>query len=106
MKETHFVTIDENIRVDIRFKLEKKEVVDFAINVSVVNEDKTEDVYRVDTKHVHLHEQKFWISEKPMDLEDDYSSYKKAFLTKKEEVRKNYKKWVENYENAKRKNRR
>ena len=106
MKETHFITIDENIRIDIRFKREKKEIKDFAINVSLMNEDLAEDVYRVDTKHGHLHEQKFWVSEKPMDLESDYSSYTKAFLVKKEEVRNNYKKWVKNYENAKRKNRR
>jgi len=96
-RQTHVTEIRELptgdvVRIDFRFVAEKGKIKDFAINVALVKDEKTEDVYRVDTKHKYLHEQRFWISPEPKEL--DYVNYNVAFKDKKEEVLKNYEKWV------------
>ena len=96
-RETHFTVVREllsgdTVRIDFRFAAEKGKIKDFAINVALVEDERAEDVYRVDTKHKYLHEQRFWVSPEPKEL--DYVNYNAAFKDKKEEVLKNYKKWV------------
>ena len=86
------------VRLDFRWSTVKKRVSDFAINVSILKDEKSIDVYRVDTKHKHLHEQKFWKSPRPMPIDMDYND---AFIKKKEEVFNNYERWVKLFKIAK-----
>jgi hypothetical protein len=84
-------------RLDFRWVIEKGKITDFAINVSLLEGEKSRDVYRVDTKHGYLHEQRFWISPKPKALDIDHNT---AFIVKKNEVFGNYGRWVELFKEA------
>lgn len=104
-REFHFADVEDlpdgdAVRIDVRWKIEKGKVKDFAINVTLLENDKASDVFRVDTKHGYLHEQKFWRSPKTIPL--DYQNYNIAFIEKKDEVFKRYKRWVELYKEARR----
>jgi hypothetical protein len=81
----------EVIRLDFKWIKEKNMIVDFSINVSMLEDETKIDIYRIDTNHGYLHEHKFWKSNKPEKLDIDYT---KAFMEKKNEVLDNYKKWV------------
>ena len=99
----HFTEIRETesgdvVRLDFRFEVRKGRMTDFAINVAVLDGEKSADVYRVDTKHRLLHEQRFWVSPELRKL--DYADYGAAFVAKKDEVYRNYKKWVKNFRAA------
>lgn len=95
MKEKSFTyRKDKDTRIDVRFKVDKGKIVFFCINLSLIKGDKIYDVYRVDTAHGYLHEQKFWRSSKPKKLGGDYNA---VFKEKKGEVIKNYKKYIKYY---------
>lgn len=79
------------IRLDFNWIKEKNVIVDFSINVSMLEEETKIDIYRIDTSHGYLHEHKFWKSNKPERLDIDYT---KALIDKKKEVLDSYKKWV------------
>lgn len=79
------------VRLNFRWVIEKSKMIDFAINVSLLEGERLVDVYRADTKHGYLHEQRFWISGKPKPLDMNYNA---AFVKKKDEVFENYARWV------------
>lgn len=81
----------EVVRLDFKWIMEKSKVVDFSINVSIIEDDTMIEIYRVDTNHGYLHEHRFWKSNKPEQLN---MGYNEAFVEKKKEVLNNYKKWV------------
>lgn len=97
--EKHFTHIEDDARVDFRFIIEKHRIVHFSINVSIITERRNNiDVYRVDTAHGCLHEQKFWISSKPKYLEKKQKeNYSTIFNQKRKEVLENYIRWVKLY---------
>lgn len=84
-------------RLDFRWVIKRGKIIDFAINISLLEDEKSTDVYRVDTKHKYLHEQKFWISPKPKELDMDYNA---AFVEKKKEVFENYERWIKLFKEA------
>lgn len=85
------------VRLDFRWVIDKGKINDFAINVSLLENAKSVDVYRADTKHGHLHEQRFWISKKPRPLD---MSYNAAFAKGKNEVFENYARWIKLFKEA------
>ncbi len=84
-------------RLDFRWMIKKGKVIDFAINASLLEDGKFTDVYRVDTKHGYLHEQRFWISPKPIPLDMDYNS---AFVERKKEVFEKHERWIRLFKEA------
>lgn len=49
----------------------------------------------MDTAHNYLHEQKFWITPEPRDLEKEYlGDYNAAYEKKREEVLEKFRDWV------------
>ena len=78
------------VRLDFRWVAKKGRITDFSINVSVLEDEKSIDVYRIDTKHGYVHEHRFWRSQ-VMKLDMDYN---KAFAEKKKEVLENYQRWI------------
>ena len=80
----------ETARVDIYWKSEKGKILEFSINLSILNETESSDVYRIDTAHGSLHEHKFWKTEKPEKINLDYTE---AFREKIDKVLENYMKW-------------
>ena len=84
-------------RLDFRWVIKRGKIIDFAINVSLLEGENFIDVFRVDTKHGYLHEQRFWISPKPKGLNMDYNT---AFVEKKKEVFENYERWIKLFKEA------
>ena len=80
----------ETARIDIYWKSEKGRIMQFSINLCILKETENRDVYRIDTEHGSLHEHRFWGSEKPKKIEEDYT---KAFREKRDEVLENYLEW-------------
>src|SRR3989344_2937581 len=98
MREKHFTEIKDDIRIDYRFIIEKGKIKHFSINVSILKENKSEDVFRVDTAHKGLHVQKFWISPKPKYLENKRKeNYNSEFNYWRKEVKENFERWAKIY---------
>lgn len=91
-KEFHITEIKDDARIDFSWKMIKGKITFFAINVSLLEDDERHDVYRVDTSHGYLHEQKFWRSPKPKKLEE--MDYNAAFIASKKEVLENFERWI------------
>ena len=79
--------------IDARIEVEKGAVLNFAINYRILINSEWRQVYRIDTAHGYLHEQRYWISTESMRLR----AKEKLFPTRKEllnhcidEVRRNY----------------
>ncbi len=66
--------------LDIRIEVDKGEVLNFSVNYRILIGEEWRQVYRIDTAHGYLHEQRYWISTESIRLEPK----EKAFTTKKE----------------------
>jgi hypothetical protein len=95
--EIRDIATGEIVRLDFRWVMERGKIKDLAINVTLLEGKKSIDVYRVDTKHGYLHEQRFWITPKPKPLDLDYNI---AFVNKKKEVFDNYERWIKLFKEA------
>ena len=54
--------------IDIRIEVEKGEVLSFSVNYRILVNGKWHQVYRIDTAHGYLHEQRYWISVESIPL--------------------------------------
>jgi len=96
MKEKSYSLIRDTphgdiVRIDFMWTMEKGDILNFSINLSILEEDNKTDVYRIDTTHGYLHEHRFWKSDKSEKLDIGYN---KAFIEKKKGVLKSYRKWI------------
>lgn len=66
--------------LDIRIEVGKGEVLGFSINYRILVDDDWCQVYRVDTAHGYLHEQRYWIGTESIPLK----SKEARFATRKE----------------------
>ncbi|MEK6837489.1 MAG: hypothetical protein AABX69_02455 [Nanoarchaeota archaeon] len=66
--------------LDIRIEVEKGEVLNFSINYRILVNNEWCQVYRIDTAHGYLHEQRYWIGTEPISLK----SKEGRFTTRKE----------------------
>ncbi|MCX6767565.1 MAG: hypothetical protein NTY90_02425 [Candidatus Micrarchaeota archaeon] len=86
----------EGVRIDYLFAVEGGKITKFSINLSVLAGGEARDVYRVDTAHGRLHEQRFWRTGEPLWLEETgKTDYTAAFLSFKKHVGKNWLQWTE-----------
>ncbi len=81
----------DTVRLDFRWVTKKGKITDFSINVSLLENENSIDVYRIDTKHGYIHEHRFWRPQKPTRLDMNYD---KAFIEKKAEVMNSYERWI------------
>lgn len=96
--EKHWTAIESGVRVDYKIVIELGEIVYFSINVSIVGKEFPEDVYRVDTAHGYLHEQRFWESPKPLEVDRVwFRNYSEAFNYYRKEVARNCLRWAKLY---------
>lgn len=84
-------------RMHVRIERDKNKIVFFCINLVLLKDDKTFDVYRVDNAHGFVHEQRFWKSPKKIKLNMDC---KAAIKEKRDEIIENRKKWAILYKKA------
>lgn len=101
-KKYTIVLSDEDL-LDVELEIDKDKVVGFALNYRTKTEESFYEVYRVDTAHGYLHEQKYWISPDPipimgfvgdlnynatfyvLEIKKNFEKYKKYFLQKRGE---------------------
>lgn len=85
--------------MDVKLRIEKNNVVEFSLNYRTMIDGRYYEVYRVDTAHGYLHEQKCWVSPEPIPLhlhndlnyifdfyfdhiKENFERYKKHYFTK------------------------
>ncbi len=79
-------------RIYFMFDVERGRVIHFVINIALALENGVcYDVYRCDTCHGFLHEQRFWQSGRKIALDGEYTE---MFKSKKTEVLDNYQRWI------------
>lgn len=54
--------------LDIKLEIESNKVVSFALNYRTKIEGSFYEVYRIDTAHSYLHEQRYWLSPEPIPI--------------------------------------
>jgi len=60
------IPLDTTSILDVKIEVEGSEIKNFSLNVRCRIDHKWYEIYRVDTAHGYLHEQRYWISEKPI----------------------------------------
>lgn len=90
--------LDGDAIVDIMLDVEKGVIKNFVINLRLVVGSRIYEVYRCDTAHDFLHEQKFWRSSKLKRLKGDYNT---VFNEKRKEISKKYRKYINWFKEAK-----
>jgi hypothetical protein len=80
--------------IDVRITKEKGDIKGFVINLRCKFGDVWYQVYRVDTCHEYLHEQRFWITPEPISLPKyECSSLSYVFEFFMSETRKNHERY-------------
>ncbi|MBN1502090.1 hypothetical protein JW930_00975 [Candidatus Woesearchaeota archaeon] len=88
--------------IDVMFIKEKEIIHKFALNYRAWIKDKWEEIYRVDNFHGFLHEQRFWISHKPVPLSEKEQIPLKEVMTRYlNEIRENYERYKFYFINSK-----
>lgn len=99
IKHIHVILSTED-QLIIKIKIEKNKVLEFSVNYIAKIDGKWEQIYRVDTAHGYLHEQRFWISSKPFALKRLERVYDKKTLLNMfiDKIKNNYLRFKKYYE--------
>ncbi len=100
MKTKKFVIpLTENDVLDIKLTIQKNQIIGFALNFRSRISEVWYAIYRVDTAHGYLHEQRFWINPEPIHLPRfEGMSIKYLFNFFIDEIKKNWKRYRNYYE--------
>jgi len=82
--------------LDVRLEVESGEIKEFALNMRSKIGNDWREVYRVDTAHGYLHEQRFWISAKPTPIKQQ-SQMQYAFEHYMEQIKNNFERYRKYY---------
>lgn len=85
--------------IDVTLVLKNNMLAGFVLNYRTEIDGKWHSIYRVDTCHGYLHEQRFWRSPKPIRLPQT-STLDLIFNFFLKEVKENYEKYRGYYKNA------
>jgi len=98
-KKEYIVPLTPTDVIDVKLFIKKNEVVKFSLNYRAEIEGVWYQVYRVDSYHGYLHEQKFWISPEPIKL-PYLEIYQLSYVFKLYmiEIKNNFKRYRELYE--------
>ncbi|MDI6655609.1 MAG: hypothetical protein QME59_06985 [Candidatus Hydrothermarchaeota archaeon] len=93
------IPLTDEDSIDVRIIKEKGNIKGFVINLRCKFGNVWYQVYRVDTCHEYLHEQRFWISPEPISLPKfEGYSLQHVFEFFMNEIRKNYERYRKYYE--------
>lgn len=91
------IPLTEEDIIDVKFEYnDNAEIVYFILNYRTKIDDRWHEVYRVDTAHGYLHEQRYWISDKPMPLRR-IMPLKIIFDYYLSQIKENYEKYKQYY---------
>lgn len=98
MKKKEFcIPLTEEDMIDIKLEYnDNAQVIYFVLNYRTKINDKWHEVYRVDTTHGYLHEQRYWISDKPIPLRN-IMPLKIIFDYYLFQIKENYEKYKQYY---------
>ena len=60
------IPLSSDTILDVKIEVERGEIQEFALNLRCKIDNKWREIYRIDTAHGYLHEQKYWLSAKPI----------------------------------------
>lgn len=96
-KKEFCIPLTEGDVIDIKLEYnDNAEVIYFVLNYRTKINDKWHEVYRVDTAHGYLHEQRYWISDKPIPLRN-IMPLKIIFDYYLFQIKENYEKYKQYY---------
>ncbi len=91
------IPLTEEDMIDIKLEYnDNAQVIYFVLNYRTKINDKWHEVYRVDTAHRYLHEQRYWISDKPIPLRN-IMPLKIIFDYYLFQIKENYEKYKQYY---------
>ena len=88
----------ENV-IDARLVFRNHEVAGFVLNYRSRINGTWHEIYRIDTCHGYLHEQRFWRSPEPIRLPHT-GNLKQSFNLFLDEIKNNYERYLRLYKNA------
>ena len=77
----------------VKLKTEKNKVVEFALNYRTNIDGNYHEIYRVDTAHGYLHEQRHWISPAPIPLHTLTNDLNPSVTFYISEIKKNFERY-------------
>lgn len=83
--------------IDVKLRTERNEVKGFALNYRARICTKFHAIYRIDTMHNYLHEQRFWLSAKPIPIAAMGRSLNFIFNFYLEQIKQNYQRYKRYY---------
>jgi len=84
--------------LDIKLKVEKNHIVAFSLNYRAKIGKDFFQIYRVDTAHGFLHEQRFWITPEPIPIPKMGKELKEIFEFYLDSIKGNYLRYRKYYE--------
>lgn len=90
------IILTANDFIDIKLFIEKNKVTGFIINYRTKIKNSWYQVYRIDTCHYYLHEQRFWISPEPIPLAKT-GSLQYIFNFYLEQIKNNFQRYKQYY---------
>jgi len=98
-KKSFEVYISPEERIDISLQTEKDKLKGFALNYRARIDGKWHQIYRIDNAHGYLHEQRYWLTPKPIALPTD-EPVKVVFDRYYNFITQNYKRFRRYYLNS------
>lgn len=83
--------------VDVKLKIEKNSVTGFSLNYRTKIGENFFEVYRVDTMHGFLHEQRYWLTPEPIPLPIMGRDLKHVFNFYLDQIKNNFERYKKYY---------
>lgn len=90
------IPLSEGNILDVKLNIREGDIKGFVLNLRCRIGDEWHEVYRVDTAHGYLHEQRYWVSPEPIPLMQ-HTSMQYAFEFYMGHVRKNFSRYRRYY---------
>jgi len=84
--------------LDIKLEVKKNRVVSFSLNYRAKIKGSYFQIYRVDTAHGFLHEQRYWITPEPIPIPKMGKELKDIFEFYLDSIKDNFKRYRKYYE--------
>ncbi|MBU2099803.1 hypothetical protein KKG83_01100 [Candidatus Micrarchaeota archaeon] len=92
------VPLTDSDFLDVKLKVEKNIVVDFSLNYRAKICESFFEIYRVDTAHGFLHEQRFWITPEPIPVPSMERNLNYIFNFYLNQIKENFKRYKSYFE--------
>lgn len=95
------IPLSDDTILDVKIEVERGEIKGFALNMRCKIAGVWREIYRVDTAHDYLHEQRYWISDKPIPIKQE-TALQSSFEYYMEQIKKSFERYKRYYLEKKR----